>query len=203
MTDRLDREFFTRATEVVARDLVGCTLVRTLFGETVSGRIVETEAYGDETDLASHAAVYRRSRAEIMRAEPGSVYVYRSYGVHFCFNIVAHPLGGAGAVLIRAVRPVQGIELMAERRGVPADKFLANGPGRLAQAFAFSLQDNKENLVVSNDIIVLAPEEPTEVETSARIGITRDVHRLWRYFVPHSPYLSRPAVRSGDPTRSC
>lgn len=203
MTERLDRAFFARATEAVARDLVGCILVRKIAGEVVSGRIVETEAYGDETDLASHAAVYRRSRAPIMRAEPGSVYVYRSYGVHFCFNIVAHLLDGGGAVLIRAVEPTLGIELMAERRGTTVKTALTNGPGRLAQAFGFSLIDNQDDVVVSNDIALLAADAPVDVETSARIGITRDTDRPWRYFDPGSEFLSRSAARAGKSARSC
>ena len=192
-----------RATEDVACDLVGCRIVRVVDGETVSGRIVETEAYGDETDLASHAVVYRRARSEIMRSEPGSVYVYRSYGVHFCFNIVAHLPGGAGAVLIRAVEPLEGIRVMAARRGVHSTTSIANGPGRLAQAFAFTTNDNGKNVVVSDDIMVFARIGAVDVEQSVRVGITRDTDRMWRYFDPASGFLSRRTVpKRGTPARS-
>jgi DNA-3-methyladenine glycosylase len=175
----------------VARDLVGCTLVRFVSGVPVSGRIVETEAYGDETDLASHAAVYRRSRSEIMRAEPGTVYVYRSYGIHFCFNLVAHLHGGAGAVLIRAAEPLQGKVLMAHRRGISVEGPIANGPGRLAQAFALTIADTGYDVVAGNDIQLFSSEVATSVEASPRIGITRDVERCWRYYDPGSNALSR------------
>jgi len=191
LSDRLVREFFQREPDSVARDLVGCILVRIVAGEPVSGRIVETEAYGDETDLASHAAVYWRSRSEIMRAEPGTVYVYRSYGVHFCFNILAHLHGGAGAVLIRAAEPLQGRELMAIRRGTHAEGAIANGPGRLAQAFALTVADNGIHVVAGNDITLCGRERYTTVEESPRIGITRDVERRWRFFDPLSDALSR------------
>jgi DNA-3-methyladenine glycosylase len=177
---------------VVARDLLGCVLVRTARGRTVSGRIVETEAYGDETDLASHAAVYQRSRIAIMRAEPGSVYVYRSYGVHYCFNIVAHEPGEAGAVLIRAVEPLAGREVMAERRGVPEDGLLTNGPGRLGQAFALHKSDTGADVVTSDEIFLVRGPRPEDLGASARIGITRDVDRLWRFFDEASEWLSRP-----------
>jgi DNA-3-methyladenine glycosylase len=191
LPDRLGRSFFTRATENVARDLIGCSLVRSLDDETVSGRIVETEAYGDETDLASHAAVYRRSRIEIMRAEPGTIYVYRSYGVHFCFNIVAHLPGGAGAVLIRAVEPITGQAIMAARRKGNATSGLTNGPGRLAQAFAFSREDTGANVVDNDSVAVMRGSDNVAVAASARVGITRDVDRLWRFVDPQSEHLSR------------
>jgi DNA-3-methyladenine glycosylase len=195
LTDRLDRAFFTRSTVTVARDLLGCVLMRTAQGVTVSGRIVETEAYGDETDLASHAAVYQRTRIGIMRAEPGTVYVYRSYGVHYCFNIVAHNPGEAGAVLIRAVEPIAGVQTMAERRGVPVEGPLTNGPGKLGQAFALHMSDTGVDAVTSDEIYLLGGPRPAKLGASARIGITRDVDRLWRFFDESSGSLSRP-VRS-------
>jgi DNA-3-methyladenine glycosylase len=198
VTERLDRAFFSRSTVDVARDLLGCVLVRTAHGQAVSGRIVETEAYGDETDLASHAAVYQRTRIEIMRSQPGTVYVYRSYGIHNCFNIVAHKSGEAGAVLIRAVEPITGREVMAARRGVPEDGSLTNGPGRLGQAFALHKSDTGVDVVTSDDIYLLRGPRPTRLGASARIGITRDIDRLWRFFDETSGSLSRP-VRTPKP----
>jgi DNA-3-methyladenine glycosylase len=198
LANRLDRAFFARSTEVVARDLVGCVLKRTTAGDLVSGRIVETEAYGDETDLASHATLYRQSRAEIMRSRPGTVYVYRIYGVHSCLNIVAHDPGIAGAVLIRALEPIEGRETMAARRGVAAGKNLANGPGRLAQALAISTVDNWTDVVESDQIAVFGPPSPMDVIATTRIGITKHTERLWRFVDPASASLSRPVrVRQG------
>jgi DNA-3-methyladenine glycosylase len=192
LTERLDQAFFGRSTVDVARDLLGCVLVRTARGQTVSGRIVETEAYGDESDLASHAAVYQRTRTGIMRSEPGTVYVYRSYGVHYCFNIVAHEPGEAGAVLIRAVEPIAGREVMAARRGVPEDGPLTNGPGRLGQAFALHKSDTGVDVITSDEIYLLRGPRPTRLGASARVGITRDIDRLWRFFDEASGSLSRP-----------
>jgi DNA-3-methyladenine glycosylase len=193
LANRLDRAFFARSTDVVARDLVGCVLMRISAGDVVSGRIVETEAYGDETDLASHAALYRQSRAEIMRSQPGTVYVYRIYGIHSCLNIVAHGPGVAGAVLIRALEPIEGRETMAARRGVAAGTNLANGPGRLAQAMAISAVDNWTDVVESEQIAVLGRPLPTDVIATTRIGITKHTERLWRFVDPASASLSRPA----------
>ena len=197
MTDRLDRKFFARLTIEVARDLVGCVLFRALGGQVVSGRIVETEAYGDETDLASHAAVYQRSRIDIMRAEPGTVYVYRSYGVHYCFNIVAHESGAAGAVLIRAAEPISGYDVMTERRGVASDGPIASGPGRLGQAFALEKADTGRDVVRDPDILVLPRQDSPTIVASERIGITRDTERLWRFYDSDSPAQSRPHRSSG------
>ncbi|HYP62115.1 MAG TPA: DNA-3-methyladenine glycosylase [Thermomicrobiales bacterium] len=197
MPDRLHRIFFAHPTVDVARDLVGCVLVRTLDGVVLSGRIVETEAYGDETDLASHAAVYRRSRIDIMQAQPGTIYVYRSYGVHSCFNIVAHEPGAAGAVLIRAAEPISGHDVMAERRGVANDGPIASGPGRLGQAFALEQADTGRDVVTDPDILVLPRHDASKIVASERIGITRDTHRQWRFYDPESPALSRPHRVSG------
>jgi DNA-3-methyladenine glycosylase len=192
LTNRLDRAYFARPTVEVARDLVGCILVRKFDGERLCGRIVETEAYGNETDLASHSAVYQRTRIEIMRAEPGTVYVYRSYGIHFCFNIVAHEAGEAGAVLIRAAEPMAGRSIMAERRGVATAGPIANGPGRLGQAFSLERADTGRDVVADAAIYVMPRQAALLVAESTRIGITRDTHRLWRFYDQESAALSRP-----------
>jgi DNA-3-methyladenine glycosylase len=194
--DRLSREFFARSPVCVAHDLIGCVL-SVLTGEaTLSGRIVETEAYGDESDLASHTAIYRVSRKGVMRAPPGTAYVYRSYGIHACFNIVAHEEGTAGAVLIRAVEPTEGAEIMAQRRGASDCKRLAIGPGNVTKAYGITLDDSGTDVVVSNNIIVRPCTGNAVVKNSTRIGITRDIDRPWRFYDPSSPAVSRPA-RSG------
>lgn len=200
MTERLTRDFFTREPPAVAHDLIGCLIVRSADGVTVTGRIVETEAYGDATDRASHTAIYRVSREGVMHAEPGTIYVYRSYGIHHCLNFVAHLPNTAGAVLIRALEPVDGVETMARRRGVDLSALIASGPGRVTQALAISLRDNHEDVVASNDIYVLPRISPVIVATSRRIGITRDTEREWRFLDPESPAVSH---RSGRRQRAC
>lgn len=192
--DRLDREFFARPTEVVAADLVGCGLFRKTDGGLVGGLIVETEAYGGLEDPASHAAMYTRSRAAVMASPPGTAYVYRSYGIHSCFNVVAKPRGGVGAVLLRAVEPVIGMELMRARRGAQSDRDLCRGPGRLCQAFAISVGDSLTNVVARDDLWLTHLRTVPDVARSRRIGITRAVEKPWRFFLADSPYVSSTRV---------
>ena len=190
---RLDRAFFERATDEVAVDLLGCSLVTCKDGRVTSGRIVEAEAYGGATDLASHAAIYQRSRSTIMSGLPGVAYVYRSYGVHACFNVVARLPGATGAVLIRALEPLEGIAVMIDRRGLDQPTLLCGGPGRLAQALGIQVDDNGLDVVVDNTITIVRGEPPARVVATPRIGITRDTDRLWRFCEASSPWLSRPA----------
>jgi DNA-3-methyladenine glycosylase len=187
----LDRPFFERATDVVACELVGCTLATNKSGRITSGRIVETEAYGGASDLASHAAIYQRARSGIMSGPAGISYVYRSYGVHACFNVVARLPGSTGAVLIRALEPLEGIELMIQRRGLVQPKLLCSGPGRLAQALGITLDDNGVDVVAGNTIAIRSSERPSHVLATIRIGITRDTDRLWRFCEAGSLWLSR------------
>ena len=194
--ERLDRAFFARPTEVVAEALVGCRLLRRTTDGLVGGVVVETEAYGGPEDLASHAALYPRSRATIMGSEPGTVYVYRSYGIHSCFNVIAKVGGGVGAVLIRAVEPTAGAELMRLRRGARADTDLCRGPGRLCQAFAITTTEANMDVVVSDDLWFGAPEAPRVVLRSTRIGITRAVDVPWRFFVEGSRFVSATQATS-------
>lgn len=188
--ERLDRAFFARPTEVVAEDLVGCRLSRRTTDGLVGGVIVETEAYGGPEDAASHAALYPRSRATIMGSQPGTAYVYRSYGIHSCFNVVAKREGGVGAVLIRAVEPTLGMELMRVRRGTRADVDLCRGPGRLCQAFAITTADAYEDVVVSDNLWFGPRDTLLAVSRSSRVGITRGVDALWRFFVDGSRFVS-------------
>ncbi|HJQ25890.1 MAG TPA: DNA-3-methyladenine glycosylase [Blastocatellia bacterium] len=177
----LDREFFARDTVIVARELIGTTLV----AGRCRGRIVETEAY--TTDAASHA-VTRSRQAAIMRETYGHLYVYLIYGMYYCLNVTTERRG-TGAVLIRAVEPTRGIGLMSERRGTPNIKQLASGPGRLCAAFGIDLAMNGKP--IGRDLRILARAAEPPISASARIGITRATELDWRFYETGNPFVSR------------
>jgi DNA-3-methyladenine glycosylase len=185
----LARDFFDRSVHRVARDLIGCTVVH---GET-SGIIVEAESYQAD-DEACHAFGGPTPRNSVLFGAPGSVYVYLSYGIHSLLNFVAEPDGDAAAVLIRALEPAAGIELMRERRGLERTEELCSGPGKLTQALGIGLDLNGSN-VVDGPVAVLprsARWRRPRVSTSPRIGITRDAHLPWRFCAVGSRFVSRP-----------
>lgn len=177
----------------MARDLLGCYLVHdSPQGRTV-GRIVEVEAYRGPGDPASHA--YRRTpRSEVMWGRPGTAYVYFSYGNHACMNVVTEREGRPGAVLLRALEPVEGIALMERRRRTRDRRLLTSGPGRLTQAMGITLAHNRADLVRGPLYLVRGPR-PRAVVATPRIGISAATDRPWRFVVPESPYLSRPVGR--------
>ncbi len=187
---RLARAFYARPTEVVARELLGSTLVSIEDDVLLAGRIVETEAYLGAHDLASHAAMYERGRASLSQS-PGSVYIYRAYGIHMMFNIVAKGQDAQhGALLIRAVEPVEGLNLMAKRRGRERPEELASGPGKLCQAFGFTLQDHMRDLADDPRLWIEPGVAPEQVRVSPRIGITRSADLMLRFFDPGSRAVS-------------
>jgi DNA-3-methyladenine glycosylase len=181
----------------VARDLVGCTVCSHLGGVRTAGKIVEAEAYADATDLASHAARLKRGRVESMSGPPGLTYVYRSHGIHAMLNIVTEPEGSTAAVLIRALEPLSGVELMRERRGLEPLEMLCSGPGKLCKALGISLDDHGIDLT-SSDLLWITPRlsEPP-ILVSGRIGISRDRDRMWRFFETGSRFVS--SSRRGIP----
>ena len=186
----LSRQFFARPTLRVARDLLGHFLVHDTPQGRVVGRIVEVEAYRGPTDPASHA--FRKTpRSEIMWGRPGTAYVYFTYGNHYCMNVVTEPDGRAGAILLRAVEPVGGTEIMRQKRGVHDDRLLASGPGRLTQAFGVDRVHNGADL--GHPPLYLARGRTTRVpvRTGPRIGIRVAVGRPWRFYIPDHPCLSR------------
>jgi len=190
----LPRDFYDRDTEVVARDLLGMVLeCRTRDGRA-SGRIVETEAYLGEHDLACHAASGRTTRTEPLYGPPGTSYVYFIYGMYWCFNAVTRAEGHPSAVLVRAIEPLEGIPLMRERRGarVRRSTDLTNGPGKLCQALGIDGRFNALPLDVPP--LVIRQGEPVSrerVNVTPRIGITRCAEWPLRWFVSDSPYVSR------------
>lgn len=177
----LTSTFFLRDTLEVARDLIGTVLVV----GPCEGRIVETEAY--TTDAASHS-VTRPNQAAHMRLTFGRVYVYFIYGMYYCLNFTTDR-EGPGAVLIRAVEPIRGIEAMQQRRGITDLRKLASGPGRLCEAFAIDLGFNRER--IGKRIKVRARRGSVEVQTSKRIGISKAADLDWRFYERGNPFVSR------------
>ncbi len=168
----------------VAPALVGAALLV----DGVGGTIVEVEAY-DQDDPASHGHRGRTERNASMFGPPGRAYVYRSYGIHWCLNLVCAGEGRAEAVLVRALEPTAGLDAMRTRRGVVAPRLLCSGPGRLCQALAIT-RDHDGLRLDEPPFELHAPLQPVEVATGLRIGITRAADRPWRYGVAGSPWLS-------------
>jgi len=187
---RLERAFFAAPTVAVGRRLLGCVLVSLAAGERVSGRIVEAEAYLGAEDPASHAARPRGAGVRAMWGPPGIAYVYRSYGIHAMLNVVTEGEGVAGAVLIRALEPIEGVELMQRRRGVAAVRLLCSGPGRLCQALGVTLGDHGLDLVTSDRLWLEAGPAPAEIEAGRRVGISRGTEHPWRFFEAGSRFVS-------------
>jgi DNA-3-methyladenine glycosylase len=186
----LERPFYERATVDIARALLGQVLVSVSSEGRTVGRIVETEAYLGTDDPASHAARLRKGRVEAMWGEPGIAYVYRSYGIHAMLNVVTEPVGETGAVLIRALEPVVGIDLMRARRGIDDERQLCSGPGKLCQALGIGLDMHGTDLVTSDRLWISPSEPPRAVSTSGRIGISRGQAHLWRFWTTGNPHVS-------------
>jgi DNA-3-methyladenine glycosylase len=180
---------YARSVHEVARDLVGATLRH---GDA-AGRIVEVESYHEE-EPACHAYIGPRPRTEVLFGPPGFAYVYRSYGIHALLNAVAESEGVGAAVLIRAIEPLEGIELMRERRRVSRDEDLTNGPGKLTDALGIGLELNGVNLDDGPIEIEPRPSHAREprIVTGTRIGITKAVELPWRFCDATSRFVSRP-----------
>ena len=188
-TPTLGSEFFARSVHDVAPDLIGVTLLV----DGVGGRIVEVEAY-DHEDPASHGFRGRTDRNASMFGPPGHAYVYRSYGIHWCLNLVCEEVGVANAVLLRALEPTRGLEQMRARRGLEDERLLCSGPGRLCQALGVTREH--DGLALDRPPFeLLAGDSPAEIVTGPRIGITRAAELPWRYAEAGSPFLSRPLRR--------
>lgn len=187
---RLDRVFFSRYTPYVARDLLGCVLVRRLGAKRLAGRIVEVEAYRGAEDPASHAFRGVTGRTRVMFGEAGYAYVYFVYGTHYCLNLTTENEGEPGAVLIRAAEPLQGVDAMKKVRGTDNLRALMSGPGRLTQALGIDLSLNGEDVVTSDSLYVLKGESGSGVATSTRIGVAAGGGIEWRYYVEGSRFVS-------------
>ncbi len=179
----LSTDFFARDVEIVARELIGATL---LF-DGVGGVIVETEAY-DSNDPASHCFRGRTARNASMFGPPGHAYVYRSHGLHWCLNVVCLVASG---VLIRALEPTAGIDRMEERRGTTDLRRLCAGPGRLCQALG--IDRRHDGRLLDQPPFAIQPRAgPVAISAGPRIGLSRGVETPWRFCLDGSAFLSRP-----------
>jgi DNA-3-methyladenine glycosylase len=193
---RLGRDFYRRSTLTVARELLGKRLVRVVDDQRLSGLIVEVEAYIGEDDAACHAACGRTPRNAAMYGPPGVAYVYFIYGMHHCLNAVTEEEGFPAAVLIRALEPLEGLEIMRCHRPSKPDGELTNGPAKLCQVLAIDKSFNRADLCTGE---VLFIEEgrtvaQQEIEASPRIGIKADELARsvpWRFYVKGNDFVSR------------
>ena len=203
---RLPRSFFARPSTVVAPELLGRVLVRVLpDGRRLAARLVEVEAY-EQGDPASHSYRGRPTRrTEVMFGAPGRMYVYFTYGMHFCSNVVTGPEGYGSAVLLRAAEPLEGLGAMAGNRGTDRLRLLCSGPARLTQALAIGRDDNGTDLVKDAGLFLLegAPVRARAVARSTRVGVNVGIERRWRFFERGSAFVSpgRPSVPRIDRTR--
>lgn len=208
------RAFFRRSAVALAPDLLGLVLYHETPEGMVAGRIVEVEAYCGPQDLAAHSARGRRTaRNEVMYGEAGFAYVYFVYGMHHCFNVVAAAAEVPEAVLLRAVEPILGLDLMQARRGAVAPADLARGPGNLTRAFAIGRESNGADLRSSGLRIVLPgcrdrgrAVGTCDVVRSPRVGVDYAgawAARPWRFSLRGSPYVSRPPQRAGALRPQC
>ena len=186
--------FYDRPVVEVAHELVGCVVSH----DGCSGVIVETEAY-HQSEPACHAFVGLTPRTSTLFGPPGRAYVYRSYGIHALLNAVAEPQGVGAAVLIRALAPVEGIELMRARRGLDRLERLCSGPGKLTQALGISLHHNGCDLARGPIVILgrLRAWRDIEIAVSTRIGINKALELPWRFCAAGSRFASRPFPRLG------
>ncbi len=203
--ERLEKQFYEQPTLELAEQLLGKIFVRMLPGNIqLKGRVVETEAYLGWQDEACHAWRGRTTRNQIMFRKPGTLYVYFSYGCHYLLNIVSEPENSAGAVLIRAMEPIEGIPFMQKQRGTTILTNLMSGPGKLAQALAIDSGCNGKELFGHEFFLENAPPLPPEmIGTSTRVGISRSRELPWRKFIRNNPNISKGKVTQLLKKESC
>ena len=191
-TPRLRRSFFARDPVVLARDLLGCVLFYRTPDGLLAGRIVETEAYTGAADPASHAFRGRTARNTVMFGPAGHAYVYFSYGMHYCLNVTAERPGTAGAVLLRALEPLAGIDIMRAQGDHGPEPRLLSGPGKIGRAFGLTLEDNGRDFTRGSLGISAGTLIPDgQVAISRRIGISRAMDFPYRFAVVGSRSVSR------------
>lgn len=194
----LPRSFYLRPTLQVAKSLLGKYIFRKYAGRILLGKIVETEAYIGPNDPASHAYVGKTERNKVMFEEGGRAYVYFTYGMHYCFNVVTERAGYPAAVLIRAVEPIDGLQEMVNNRGFASDEMgevrLTNGPAKFCEAFGIKREMNGIDLT-GDELFITNGEniKSSEIAVSQRIGIRNGKGKKWRFYVKGNRFVS--AVR--------
>ena len=179
----LPREFYLQDTVVVAKKLLGKKIVRKIKGQEITGIITETEAYRQNDDPASHAHKRKTERNRAMFEEVGKAYVYFTYGMYYCFNIVArNPKFEAGAVLIRAIEPVKGIEIMQRNRKKKCLKNLTDGPAKLAQALKITKEQYGVDLTKNDELFITEGIKISgKITSGPRIGIREATEKMWNF----------------------
>lgn len=188
----LQRSFYTRDPALVAKDLLGNIVVRKIGSDTLAGRIVETEAYYGREDPASRAYKGRKNYNDVMFGEPGRAFIYMVHS-WWLLNIVAHRKGGIGAVLIRALEPLEGIELMKRNRGRNDILNLTSGPGKLTRTLDVTKELNGVDITGVSSLLTVTEgkNEDFEIGSSHRIGVTEDLPQELRFFIKENRFLSR------------
>jgi len=178
----LPRKFYSRDTVQVAKDLLGKTLVRKIGKQKLTGIIIETEAYKGKNDPASHASKKKTERNKVMFGQVGWSYVYFTYGMHYCFNVVAKKDGEeSGAVLIRSVQPRLGIGTMIKNRKTDLISNLVNGPAKLTQAMQITKKQYHVDLTKDSGLFIMDGIKPAKILAKPRIGITLGADKLWNF----------------------
>jgi DNA-3-methyladenine glycosylase len=184
------KSFFNKSVTELAKDLLGCELLHKSKDGTTAGVIVETEAY-HQTDAASHSYSGKTARTEVMFGPPGFIYVYFTYGMHWCFNITAEEEGVGAAVLIRALEPTQGMSLMKQRRGKDDVSELCSGPSKLVQAMGISKTDYGKPIFGGDfDLIPRSSASNLVVRSGPRIGISKAKNKPWRFWIKDNVFVS-------------
>lgn len=187
----LELSFYHQDTLTVARSLIGFILQTNINGQITSGQIVETEAYL-QNDPAAHSFIGPTPRNQALFGPAGTIYVYLIYGLHYCFNVVTNQSGTGEAVLIRALKPLEGLSTMQQRRGLTDQKQLCNGPAKLAQALGITPSLNGQSLLNGSVTILKPTNSPLlEIHTTTRIGITKAADLPYRFYLKNSPFISR------------
>jgi DNA-3-methyladenine glycosylase len=195
---KLSKNFYTRDVHIVAKELLGKLFVRRIGKEIISGIIVEVEAYDGSIDEASHSFGGKTNRNEVMFKKGGLLYVYFTYGMHFCANVVTGKENESKAVLIRSLQPVDGIDLMIKNRynkkETTKKEFinLTNGPAKLCKAFKIERVQNGTDLTGNEIFILKSPKlGPSEITDTTRIGIKKSVDLPWRYYIKDNEFVSK------------
>lgn len=186
----ISKAFFNQSVVELAKNLLGCELIHLTAEGLTAGRIVETEAY-HQTDAASHSFRGKTTRTEVMFGPPGHVYVYFTYGMHWCFNITAEREGIGAAVLIRALEPTQGIDLMKQRRHKDNINDLCSGPSKLVQAMGITKDDYGKAAFKGQFQLKSGTTDRLQVCSGPRIGISQAKDKKWRFWLKDSAFVSR------------